>query len=454
LLVRFDRAPGVLAWLGMVATGAAGWFAHPLLFSLCVPLFLIYYLGAGVRHASPGWHVALWLGQLTALGANGLWVYDWVIHWWIRAPLAQSEELLADRTLRNIWNAPLWGEAEHRALAVFLLCAGLVGVTVFNQQGQRNAARLLGLGGAALLALALLGVCWELAGQVGTSVLLTPALCFAAVAAAHALAGVLNLSRRLIARPWPRRVVLAMLALAAVVPASPHLALLARGYCRAEPLEIGLGAERQQLVETLTAQTDPRARILWEDRDGGQHTSRWTALLPLLTGRNFIGGLDPAGCIEHSHVGFVRREMAGKPIGSWSDAGLARYCERYNVGAAVVWTPDAIERFRKWESGARLAGGVSDGGDGYLFRIERTTPSYALKGRATVHSIDNQRLVLTDVYPRDGQVVLSLHYHSGLRASPSRVKIEPEKNVHDRVPLVRLRVAGPVSRLTLTWEAE
>ena len=45
-----------------------------------------------------------------------------------------------------------------------------------------------------------------------------------------------------------------------------------------------------KVVEVLKSQTRPTARILWEDRRGSRRTPQWAALLPLLTGRPFVGG--------------------------------------------------------------------------------------------------------------------------------------------------------------------
>src|SRR5262249_43384208 len=58
LLIRYDRAPGVTVWLGLVAAGYLGWFAHPFFFALQLPLGLVYYLSVGHRHALL-WHLAL-----------------------------------------------------------------------------------------------------------------------------------------------------------------------------------------------------------------------------------------------------------------------------------------------------------------------------------------------------------------------------------------------------------
>lgn len=63
-----------------------------------------------------------------------------------------------------------------------------------------------------------------------------------------------------------------------------------------------------------------------------------------------------------------------------------------------------------------------------------------------------RRVTLRDVVPEDGAVVLSLHYQAGWRARPASVRVEPELDPYDPIPFVRLRVAEPVERVTLTWD--
>ena len=53
-----------------------------------------------------------------------------------------------------------------------LIVAGLVGAMLLNHAHRRAAARLLGLGALAFLALALAGLAWEPLGRFGTSQLL------------------------------------------------------------------------------------------------------------------------------------------------------------------------------------------------------------------------------------------------------------------------------------------
>ena len=66
-------------------------------------------------------------------------------------------------------------------------------------------------------------------------------------------------------------------------------------------LPVGLSPDRRQLADGLRRLTTPDARILLEDPDPAQPGWNWTALLPGLTGRAFLGGLDPDGGIEHLH---------------------------------------------------------------------------------------------------------------------------------------------------------
>src|SRR5205085_107869 len=129
----------------------------------------------GARHRL-GWHLGLLTGLLAGVAGNLPWLTDWVAHWWIRAPLQLSEPLLLHRTFHTFWDSALWGGTTDRVLALGLVGLAVVGSLVWNQCQQRPAARLLGLGAAGLLTLALVGVGWEPLGKLGTAWLLVPAL--------------------------------------------------------------------------------------------------------------------------------------------------------------------------------------------------------------------------------------------------------------------------------------
>jgi hypothetical protein len=446
LLVRFHRTSGPGAYLGVVVTCFLGWFAHPLFMAILLPSFLLFYLGAGKRHRL-AWHVALFGGLIGAVLANMFWLLDWVRYWWIRLPPQLDMPLLAHRTFRTIWEAPLWGGAGDRALGCVLVAAGVVGVGLWNWGGQRATARLFGFSLAGLLALAVAAIAAEPVGRLGAARLIVPGMLFAALPAAHALLAV--------AAHVPRATAALGIVACAVVPfvvvnAWPDLPW--RGHLLGpRPLEIGLTANRQAIVRFLTEQTTADARILWEDRRGDRTITRWTALLPVLTGRSFIGGLDPDAGIEHASTCLVDQCLSGKPLRDWTDYQLRDYCERYNVGWVVCWTDGSAERFRSWQADADFVGDLEDGGRGQVFRVKRQ-PRFALTGSARWVAADARHIVLEDVRPENGELFLSLHYQSGLRVAPSRVHIERVTDPSDPIPFVRLVVKDPVARVTIVWD--
>ena len=377
------------------------------------------------------------------------WLVDWVAYWWLRSPLPVSAAMLPHRTLGTLWEAPLWGGCLERGLALAVLGSGLVGVVMLHYQ-QRLAARLLSMGAVGLLILAFLGISWEPIGQMGTSVLFLPALWFAVLPAAHAWAW---LAERLWAHGQAGRLALTCFMGAAAVAGygwrNDLAPLLDR--CRGtEPLEVGLGPMRQAVVEKIVEHTGPEARILWEDRPLSRQAPHWSALLPVLTGRTFMGGLDPDGFIEHSSLSFIDGALDGWPIATWSDQALEKYCQRYNIGWVIAWSPTVLKRFHEWE-GAVPVVDVFDDVPGYLFLVKRCPRDFVLKGKAKLVHADWHHITLADVVPDNGSVVLSLHHQAGMRASPSRVQLEQEPCGYDSIGFIRLRVAGPVVRVTLTW---
>jgi hypothetical protein len=454
-LVRFDQAPDFPSWLVLLFGGCLGWFAHPIFSALVLPLYLIYYLSVGARHRL-GWHFALLGTLIGALSANSFWLIDWASYWWIRLPLRPWDDITWPPQLwQQVWSAGLWGDQADRALAVLLLVGGAVGVWILNETKQRAAARLMGLAAVGFLALAVASrvALAPGAGRLGGEQLLVPALWFATLLAVHAGGKAIQLVERLAGNPARGTVVGCWLVVVAMVGGRHYLSPWAARCIRSSPLQIGLSQDDLAVLETLRAQTSPEARVLWEDQVGSRQDPYWTPLLPLLTGRDFLGGLDPESGIEHSYASLIDQSLAGRPIREWTDGELHQFCRRYNVGWVVCRSPTAVERFRNWEGSegavaAPLA--LADGRQGWLFTLKPR--SFFLKGKGRLLSADSRRITLADVVPEDGRVVLSLHYQTGFQASPSRVLVERETDPYDPIPLIRLQVPGPVARLTLTWE--
>lgn len=448
LLIRFDHQPSAFGWLAHFVTSCLGWYAHPLLLILLLPVALLYYLSVGPRHRL-GWHLAL-LGSLGAtLTVNSFWLIDWARSWWIRLPVQLGAEPLRHRTIQTVWDSPQWGEPADRALGVLLFLLGLAGVIVLNQSRRRASARLLGAGAGAFLALAIGGVMSPPLGRLGAGELLLPALWFSVPAAAFAL---VKLGEHL--PHWcggtGRAIVLggALLALSGVL-AWPFVHAWMPRCGAATPFEIGLGAERAQLIDMLRSHTSSDARILWEEPTSLKTASRWSVLLPLLTERSFVGGLDPTRSIEHAYATFADQQLAGRPLAEWSDVDLDDFCRRYNIGWIVCWSPASCERFRRWSGAAPLVS-MHEQVPGEMFVVRGR--SFVLKGQARWLGADRQRIALADVIPEDGEVVLSLHYQAGMQATPSRVRVEREPDPFDPIPFIRLKIPGPVARVTLTWD--
>jgi hypothetical protein len=462
LLISYHRDAGLLNWLGLLGTTLLGWLAHPLLMALALPLFLVYYLSVGTRHRL-AWHLALLVGLLAAVGINGFWLIDWVGYWWIRVPPHLETPLLTEPNLSAVWTAPFWGGPVDRALACGLVVGAAAGVVLFNQSGHRVAARMLGLAWVGFLVLSVAGLLWEPLERFGVPGLLVPALLFATLPASNALRASVGVACRWRSMCWAS--VAGLIAGGVYLWHEPPPALAEWGvrFYRGPSLQLGLDADQQKLVDALRQHTSSGARILWEDRRTTPQTPQWAVLLPLLTEREYIGGLDPEAGIEHTANGLCDAALIGKPVREWQDDMLREYCKRYNIGWVVCWSSAASERFRKWDRAeltATLPPCAQGEPPGCLFTVRRRH-SYALLGSAQWLGADPDRIVLGDVAPPQSGVkviLLSLHHQAGMRVSPSRVVIDsfrPEKPgwPSDSTPLfVRLRVDEPVTRVTITWE--
>src|SRR5262249_1661592 len=149
----------------------------------------------------------------------------------------------------------------------------------------------------------------------------------------------------------------------------------------ARPLPLGLGPEQEETVETLIEHTGQEARILWEDRPVKRTGYRWTPLLPLLTRRWFIGGLDAEHLIQHSSITLCDGSLTDPPIATWSDEALDDYCRRYNIGWVACWSPASVARMQNWKA-ATFVAALHDDGEGALFSVRAGNHSYVLRGQA------------------------------------------------------------------------
>ncbi|MFN4258709.1 MAG: hypothetical protein ACK4RK_05395 [Gemmataceae bacterium] len=452
LLVRFDRAPGIGSWLGLFLVNAVGWFVQPVFFVLLLPLNLCYYLAVGVRQHHLGWHLGLLSAWIGGLIVNLVWLMDWVNYWWLRSPLSSSH-YLPHRTWQTVCASPIWGDPLDRVLIVPLLVLGTIGIVWLCAAGQRVAALVMGVGGGGLLALTVAGLLYPEMDRCGSTRLLVLTLLLLALPASHALMQGVKWLHRWTGSAWKTGGIIGCLVSGAVWGTYPYHTMMRQRAQATTPLKIGLGPERLAVVDALRAHTTAEARILWEDRRITPCAPGWSALLPVLTERVFLGGLDAYADVEFAYPRLVEDRLAHRPLKSWTDAELEEFCERYNIGWVVCWSPAALTRFQTWanQDKAEVAATLSSPeGAGCLFALRRPH-SYILKGQARWLGHQGPYITLADVVPEDGQVVLSLHYQADLLVSPPRVQIMREPDPFDPIPLIRLNVPGPVSRITLSW---
>lgn len=437
--VRFERLPGIDSWCVMTLFATLGWYTQPLLIVASLPFLLLYYLWVAARQG-PIWHLAVVSEIFVAFGVNYGWLNDWARNLWLYLPCGGALPPSAPfwPTMKQQWSHLLPPSAIHIGIGA----VGLIGLLAMLKC-NRAASWLLGASTLQYVLTGAAGKFWPVLTEFGTDKLLFFASWFLVLPAALVLTSIASHMSN--ASGWrPAGFFWLVVGLSGLAWSMD----MPRRWLSQPGLEIGLNEERAALVKTLVDRTTPDARILWEDRGGGGQG--WSALIGVFTERSFLGGLDPDGRVEHMYARLSNGKLGGKPVADWDDARLRRFIERYNVGWIVCWTPESIQRFRALPEAKAIAD-VKDGDAGVLFALDRKR-TFFLKGRGKWVQADWQRIALADVVPVDGEIVLSMHYQSKMRVAPFYVQFERELDLDDPIPLIRLRVPGPIARLSIVWD--
>jgi hypothetical protein len=441
-LIRFERMPGLDSWCVMTVAVALAWFTQPLLVVGYMPLLVLYYFWVAMRQGLI-WHLALVAAIGIAFGMNAAWLRDWVRYLWIYLPFGgdmPASFAPIGSALVQHWPMLLPNDLVYIGISG----VGLLGL-LWMLGNNRAAAWLLGLGTLGYTVVGAAGKLWPALAEFGTEkLLLMGGWCLVCPAAALLARLAIHFGRGSGFIPVAPIWLLATLGGLAWSAHFPQDCYLRPG------LEIGWNPERQEIIRLLRESTTAEARILWEDRQNPACNAGWTAMLASTTDRALLGGLDPAGRLEHMFARLCDGKLAGKPIAHWSDAELKQFTDRYNVSWVVCWSAQSVERFRQlpW---ARPVSTIHDGETGVFFELTRK-PSYFLKGKGEWIQADWQRVALANVVPENGEVIISLHYQSNWRVSPVYVQLEEYVDLDDPRPLLRIRIPGPVHRLTLVWE--
>jgi hypothetical protein len=440
-LGRYGRTPGPVEWLVLAATAGGGWYMQPLLMLVLVPVSLLYQCWA-FRSVRFAWHFGLIAANAVGPGVNAFWLYDWAQHVWMYVPYGGADAPLGSwPAAGHGWEAFLPSDPVDLVVAAL----GVLGLLLMLPRAGAGAG-LLTVGAGLLVVAGGAGRLWPIAAEFGCHRAATVALWCLTVSASYALAAVAG---GIGTASGFRPLGLVWLGLG-LVGLNYGLDLPRRW--TVEPLEIGLGPNREDIVRVVREKSTAEGRILWEDRSDAGNQAGWTALLPELTHRPFLGGLSPDVSIDHMQLRLADGRLVHRPIAEWTDQELESFFERYNVVRVVARTPESATRFRKLRGASVVAEFV--GGAGTMFALDRR-PMYVLRGHARVTQLDWKRVALEDVEPDEhGFVVLSLHHHPGWRVTPDYVSVERDVDVQDPIPMIRLKLPGPVSRLTMSWRGE
>jgi hypothetical protein len=214
-------------------------------------------------------------------------------------------------------------------------------------------------------------------------------------------------------------------------------------------LAIGLNSDRVAVLEHLKS-FPATSRIIWEDSPADRKENGWTALLSSLTNKQYLGGLEPESRMEHFYARLVDGKLAGKDIRFWTDDQLDHFFKRYNAGRIVARSEAAISRLRNYPNAFEEKIDQLDHLPIRFFTLGRQ-PSFFLKGKGRIVELSYRRIVLADLEPDHGEIILSLHYQQGWVVSPQFVEVERQLDAYDPIPFTRLWLPGPVTLLVLEW---
>jgi hypothetical protein len=212
------------------------------------------------------------------------------------------------------------------------------------------------------------------------------------------------------------------------------------------PLKMKVPVELGQSIDRLRQQTTSDARILWEET---RENSAWSPLLMGNIERSFIGGLGRSEqvLIEPLQVRLASGNLLGKPIGLWSNSDLTSLVVDWNVGWIAAYHPESIQRWLKYPETEVVADLPLSG---KLIKIKRVY-NFCKQGEARWHLSSRRQLTLTNLVPEGGQVVISLHHHQGMRSLNSKAQIETWQQAFDGIPMIKIKIPGPMERLTIEW---
>jgi len=390
--------------------------ATPLLFSLHVVMVLLIF--------APCLAIAIAMIRTPAQRTRILLFVLWAVIvllaniWWIRPMLAFMGDKLPTASLlqprafldlaEDIFHVASW--------YLLVLLVGSAGLYQLWLDGRRRQVAVLIAGGLVLLYLGYGGHLLELTSNLEPKRFKVAAAVLLTIPAGCALVGAVTRIRH----GKMRRENLLAIILTLVGPCyTIGLGMFRENKLAALPtyqLTCTLSPEERDLVDYLKTKTEPTdGPIAYEDRlkVRRQEAVNLSPLLPILTGRRFIGGPNPRGVIAYNAVNFYDQQRQTKRD-KWASFFLYRYLSKtstsmladrlklMHINVAVIHSAPAIKQFSQIED-YKLETSIG------RYRIyRRTTPEPSPRIEATY-----DRIAITNA-PSD-PFVIPLHYVKGLR---------------------------------------
>ena len=433
-LARYATQPGLTAWLQLAVASVVGWYVHPVGWATLLPAVACYYVFNAPRHGL-AWHLGSAAVLVVGVGLNLWWLGEWFCFWWMRGSAGDALGHNMGELAPPDFSTPILQFSSWP-----LLVGAVIGLVLMMKRERRGAVAVLLLTVAGAIAMTRLAEWWPWLNREGAihatalipAVLLIPnAFAIAQVCKSMAVlpVGVVLVCGFFALHAWSADVS------AFVGPVLP----------KPTALTIGWGEAETEFIGMMRKHTTREARILMEELPG-----ECLALLPVTTGRMFLGGLDCSSNTEAAFLSLRNNTFAGRCLSEITVEEQRQAMRKYNIGWVLCRSPTALQFWSRLPGAETVATSKNSGTT--LLKLPHR-PSFVLSGTATVEVIERSRIVLTNVVPdAEGLLKLSFHYQKQLHAGPMVQEVLSEKDLHDPMPFLTLKVPGNVSRVVIGWE--
>lgn len=426
----------ITGWLGSAAVALYFWPATLVLLTICFILFL------GLLAGRLPWQRFLGLigAYFAAIVVNVFWMRDCWHTWWMLA----DRELIVSSSFHDLFN--LKANLQLMIWPGLLLVIGFLGTRTMRQGVGGRSALVWSFGIVLTSAAALLPQEIETLHLDKAHGWWWCSVWLATIPVGKLLASFLELLSRKMGGYQRSLLVLSVLIGTLIVLFREELAKVVVLVEESGPIHLKAPPALEDAVEKLRQQTTTEARILWEEIS---ENASWSPLLPHHVERAFVGGLGrgEAVSIEPLQVRLTQGTLLGKPIEQWSLSDLNDFAQDWNIGWVAAFHGESIHRWLAVPQ-ATVVADLPYGGK--LIRLPRRF-SYCKQGKANISFPSERRITLTDLAPEDGQIVLSLHHHSTMRAINKNAVLKTWQHAYDGIPMLRIRLSTPMERLTIEW---